>query len=137
MPRPQVSVRVYAYSFDLDTAAAGRVELARIWNYTTCKYFVRHGRAVFVRADAAGRYTELPGHLPREQAIRYGFGLLTRFRLEGIAPDAYAQRLVDRAREAHSHTCRAAAEAIRQAVRNALPGVTSCSTSGRRRWGQG
>ncbi len=137
MPRPQDSVRVFAYSFNLDTAADGRVELARIWNYTTCKYFVRHDRAVFVRADAAGCYTELPGYLPREQAIRRGYGLLTRFRLEGIAPDAYAQREADRASDPRSLTRGAATEAIRQAARNALPGATSCSTSGRRRWGQG
>ena len=136
MPCPQLSVRVYAYSFDLDTAAAGRVELVRIWNYTTCKYFFRHHRAVFVRVDADG-YTELPGRLSREQAIRDGYGLLVRFRLDGISPDAYARQLADRAREASSHTCRAAAEAIRLAARAALPGADSCHTSGRRRWGQG
>ncbi len=128
MPRPQHSVRVFTYPVDPTDAAAGRLELVRVWHYDTCWYYVRHGRAVFVRLDARG-YAPLPGRLPRTTAILPAYGVLLTARIDGITDEAIARRNAD---DAGSYVHRAIAQGIRQALRDAQPvHVSSQRRSGR------
>jgi len=129
VPRPQHSVRVYTYPADPVLADAGQLELVRIYHYDTCKYYVRHERGCFVRVPDDGPFVRLPGRLPRTVAIQHGYGMLRYERIDGISPEAIARRNVD---DSRSYLYRAAAEGIRQALRDIQPvHVSSQRRSGR------
>jgi len=124
------AVRVYTYPADPALAAAGRLEVVRVWEYRSCCYRAELGQAVFVRFASDGGYETLATCPDQGHATTPGYGLLLHSRIDGISDQALTYRDASRP---HGMLVRAAAEAIRLALRDIQPIYVSCQ----RRSGRG
>ncbi len=133
MIRSQDRVRVFARPDDATFIATGRIDLVRLASYRSACASVAFGRATFVRVADNDTFSVIDGLVPPGVAGSRGYGILSFAPIDGITAAARAQRRADIAPRRHSGTRHVALQMLRVAMRDVLPGGTSCHTSGRRR----